>query len=223
LYGLTYFPDTSRYQINSIYGIINLSYKNYLFAEITGRQDWNSVLATVKRTDNVGFTYPSINTSFVLSDVAKLPSFISYAKLRASYALVGSGGSVPYKTNYTYPVASGGIYPDSAVVSPSTLTNDNLKPLYTSTFEVGTEVQFFNNRLGIDLAVYFGNTRSQQLTRTVDASSGYNAAYINAGKVRNNGVEVGLNAKPIVTRSGFDWSLYGTRIRLCLCRIVRCC
>jgi TonB-linked SusC/RagA family outer membrane protein len=209
-YGLVYYPDTSRYRINSIYGIINLSYKNYLFVEITGRQDWNSVLATPKRTDYVGFFYPSINTGFVLSEVAKMPSFINYAKLRASLAQVGSGGTVPYRTAYTYGLANGGIYPDSALVNPTTLPNVNLKPLLTTTFEFGTEVQFFKNRLGLDLAVYFGNTKNQIFTRTVDASSGYNAAIINAGKVRNNGVEIGLNARPIVTKDGFNWSMNGT-------------
>ena len=210
LYGLTYYPDTSRYQINSLYGIINLSYKNFLFAEVTGRQDWNSVLATPKRTDNVGFFYPSINTSFIVSDVVKLPAFIYYAKLRASYAQVGSGGTIPYRTAYTYSLANGGIYPDSALVSPATLPNINLKPLLTSTFELGTELQFFNGRLGADLTVYFGNTRNQILTRTVDASSGYGASLINAGRVRNNGVEVQLNAKPVVSLKGINWNVYGT-------------
>jgi TonB-linked SusC/RagA family outer membrane protein len=211
LYGLTYWPDTSRYQINSLYGIINVSYKNYLFAEITGRQDWNSVLATQGRTDNVGFFYPSINSSFILSDVAKLPTFINYAKLRASYALVGSGGTTPYLTAYTYGVAAnGGIYPDSSLASPTTLPNVNLKPLRTSTFELGTEVQFFKGRLGIDVAVYFGNSQNQIFKRTIDASSGYTTAYINAGKVRNNGVEIGLNAKPIASSKGFNWSVYAT-------------
>jgi TonB-linked SusC/RagA family outer membrane protein len=211
LYGLTYFPDTSRYQINSIYGIINVSYKNFLFAEVTGRQDWNSVLATPKRTDNVGFFYPSINTSFVLSEVAKLPAAINYAKLRASYALVGSGGTTPYRTAYTYPVAvNGGIYPDSSLTSPTLLPNINLKPLRTTTFEFGTEMQFFKGRLGLDVAVYFGNTDKQIFQRTVDASSGYSSAIINAGKVRNNGVEVQLNAKPIANATGFNWSLYAT-------------
>lgn len=210
LYGLTYFPDTSRYQINSLYGIINLSYKNFLFAEITARNDWNSVLATPKRTDNVGFFYPSINTSLVLSDIVKMPAFISYAKMRASYAQVGSGGTTPYRTAYTYSLANGGIYPDSALVTPGTLPNINLKPLLTSTFELGTEIQFMNGRLGLDLAAYFGNTRNQILTRTVDAASGYAASLINAGKVRNNGFEVQLNAKPIVRKNGFNWSLFGT-------------
>jgi hypothetical protein len=210
LYGFVYYPDTSRYQINSLYGIVNLSYKNYLFAEITGRQDWNSVLATPKRTDNVGFFYPSINTSFVLSDVTKLPAFISYAKLRASFAQVGSGGTTPYRTAYAYSLAGGGIYPDSAQTSPTTLPNVNLKPLVTTTYEFGTELQFFNNRLGLDVAVYFGNTSKQILTRTVDASSGYGAAIINAGTVRNNGIEIGLNATPIKSKKGFEWSMMGT-------------
>ncbi len=209
LYGLLYFPDTSRYRINSMFGIINLSYKNFLFAEITGRQDWNSVLATPKRTDNVGFFYPSINTGFVVSDVAKLPSVINYAKVRASFAQVGSGGTTPYRTAYTYPVANGGIYPDSGLVSPTTLPNVNLKPLLTTTIELGAEVQFFNGRLTTDVAVYFGNTRNQIFTRTVDAASGYNSSIINAGKVRNNGIEVSINAKPVRTRS-FEWSTFAT-------------
>lgn len=209
-YGLVYFPDTSRYQINSMYGIINLSYKNFLFAEITGRQDWNSVLATPERTDNVGFFYPSINTSFVVSDVVALPAYISSAKLRASFAQVGSGGTTPYRTAYTYPVASGGIYPDSAVNTPTILPNVNLQPLITSTFEFGADMDFLNNKLSLDVAVYFGNTKNQILTRTVDAASGYNASIINAGKVRNNGVEVGLNAKPVTSKDGFNWSVMGT-------------
>ncbi|WP_018628405.1 SusC/RagA family TonB-linked outer membrane protein [Niabella aurantiaca] len=210
LYGLIYIPDTSQYQINSIYGIVNISYKDYLFAELTGRQDWNSVLATADRTDNVGFFYPSLNTSFVLSDFTKLPSFISYAKLRASVARVGSGSTIPYRTAYTYPLASAGIYPDSALVNPTLLPNNNLKPLLTTTFELGAEAQFFRRRLGIDVAVYFGNTKDQILTRTVDASSGYTSATINAGTVRNNGVEVQLDGKPIVNSNGFNWSVSGT-------------
>jgi TonB-linked SusC/RagA family outer membrane protein len=210
LYGLVYYPDTSRYQINSFYGIVNLSYKNFLFAEITGRQDWNSVLAAKGRTDNVGFFYPSINTSFVLSDVTKLPSAISYAKLRASFAQVGSGGTIPYRTAYTYPLASGNIYPDSGQVSPSVIPNINLKPLTTTTYEFGTELQFFNNRIGLDVAVYFGNTSKQILARTVDASSGYNGSIINAGTVRNKGIEVALNATPVKSKKGFEWSMMGT-------------
>ncbi|MGJ7030986.1 SusC/RagA family TonB-linked outer membrane protein [Niabella hirudinis] len=211
LYGLTYLPDTSRYQINSFYGILNFSYKNYLFAELTGRQDWNSVLATANRTDNVGFFYPSLNTSFILSDFTQLPSFISYAKLRASIAQVGSGATVPYRTAYTYLLArTNGLYPDSAVANPRTLPNDNLKPLKTTTFELGTEVQLFRNRLSFDLAVYWGNTKNQILTRTLDRSSGYDYAIINAGRVNNSGVELSLTGKPVVSKNGFNWEVSAT-------------
>lgn len=210
LYGLIYRPDTSRYEINSVYGIINLSYKNYLFIELTGRQDWNSVLATANRTDNVGFFYPSLNTSFILSDFTKLPVYINYAKLRASISQVGSGSTTPYRTAYTYMLANSGIFPDSALTNPKILPNENLKPLLTTTFELGTEVQLFKNRLGFDVAVYWGNTKNQILTRTLDRSSGYDAAVINAGKVNNRGVEISLNAKPVVRRNGFNWELFTT-------------
>lgn len=209
-YGLVYYPDTSRYQINSFYGVANFSYRNYLFAELTARQDWNSVLASPKRKNSVGFSYPSVNASFILSEVAQLPSFINYAKLRASFAQVGSATTTPYRTAYTYPVASGGIYPDSALVNPTTLPNVDLKPLLTTTYEFGTEVQFFNGRIALDLAVYFGNTRNQIFTRTVDASSGYTASLINAGKVRNNGVEIALNGKPLISKKGLSWNVFGT-------------
>lgn len=213
LYGLIYLPDTSRYQINSLYGIVNFSYKNYLFAELTGRQDWNSVLATADRTDNVGFFYPSLNTSFVLSDFTKLPDAISYAKLRASISQVGSGSTTPYRTAYTYQLATvggGGLFPDSALSNPRVLPNENLKPLTTTTFELGTEVQLFKNRIGFDLAVYWGNTRNQILTRTLDRSSGYDYAVINAGRVNNRGLELSVNGKPIVNRNGFGWDVFAT-------------
>lgn len=212
MYGLVYWPDSSRYEINSMFGIVNLSYKNFLYAEITGRQDWNSVLATPKRTDNVGFFYPSINTSFIISDVVAMPTYVDYAKIRTSFAQVGSGGTTPYRTAYAYPLASGGTYPDTSLVATQVLPNPNLKPLTTTTFELGTEVQLWKGRLNVDLTLYFGNTRNQILNRTVDASSGYAASIINAGKVRNNGVEVQLNAKPVVTRTGngFSWSTYAT-------------
>lgn len=209
-YGLLYYPDTSHYQINSLYGIVNLNYKNFLYGEFTFREDWNSVLYSPKRTEGgVRFSYPSFNAGFILSDVVKMPKAINYAKLRASVAAVGSGGTTPFKTSYTFPVANAGTYPDSALVNPTNLPNINLKPLLTTTYELGAEVQFFNNRLALDVAAYFGSTNNQILTRTVDAASGYNAAYINAGRVRNNGVEVSINAKPVVTKD-FNWNVFGT-------------
>jgi len=210
LYPLISIPDTSRYRINSFYGVLSTNYKNYLYVELTGRKDWSSVLATATRTDNVGFFYPAISTSFVLSEFFKLPKVISFAKLRASVSQVGSGGTTPYRTAYTYSLAANGTYPDSSLVNPTILPNENLKPLKTTTYEVGTEVSLFKGRLGFDVAVYAGNTKNQILTRIVDRSSGFNQALINAGQVNNTGVEVALNGTPIKTKGGFKWTMNAT-------------
>jgi TonB-linked SusC/RagA family outer membrane protein len=210
LYPLISIPDTSKYRINSFYGVLSTNYKNYFYVELTGRKDWSSVLATATRTDNVGFFYPAISTSFVLSEFFKLPKVISFAKLRASVSQVGSGGTTPYRTAYTYSLAANGTYPDSSLVNPTILPNENLKPLKTTTYEVGTEISLFKGRLGLDVAVYAGNTKNQILTRIVDRSSGYNQALINAGQVNNTGVEVALNGTPIVTKGGFKWTMNAT-------------
>ena len=200
-------PDKSRYNINSFYGLFSASYKEFLYLDLTGRQDWSSVLATADRTDNVGFFYPSANVSFVVSELFKLPSFVNFAKFRASVSQVGSGSTTPYRTSYTYSVAGGGLYPGGALVNPGLLPNPDLKPLKTTTYEIGADIRFFGNRLGFDLALYKGNTKNQILTRVVDRSSGYNSILINAGQVDNAGLEIAANGTPISTRGGFKWDL----------------
>ncbi|MNK33264.1 TonB-dependent Receptor Plug Domain protein [compost metagenome] len=210
LYPLISIPDTSRYRINSFYGVLSANYKKYLYLDVTGRKDWSSVLATATRTDNVGFFYPSISSSFILSEFFKLPKFVSFAKLRASVSQVGSGGTTPYRTAYTYSLAANGTYPDSSLVNPTILPNENLKPLKTTTYEVGTEVSLFKGRLGFDVAVYAGNTKNQILTRIIDRSTGYNQALINAGQVNNTGIEVALNGTPITNKNGFKWTVNAT-------------
>ena len=206
LYPLISIPDTSRYRINSLYGLASVGYKDYLYVDITGRQDWNSVLATPTRTDNVGFFYPSISASFVLSEYFKLPKAISFAKLRASVSQVGSGANVPYRTSYTYGLAANGTYPDSALNNPGILPNPNLKPLKTTTYEFGADLRFLNSRLNFDVAYYAGNTKNQILTRVVDRASGYNQAIINAGQINNSGIELAINATPVSVRDGFKWT-----------------
>lgn len=206
-YPLISIPDTSRYEINSFYGLASLEFKNYLYLDLTARQDWSSVLATPTRTDNVGFFYPSASLSFMASDFFKLPKKIDYAKLRVSASQVGSGGTTPYRTAYNYSLAANGTYPDSALVNPGTLPNVNLKPLKTTTLEFGAEVKLFKNRLGFDVAYYLGQTSNQILTRIIDRSSGYNNAVINAGQVNNTGIEVAINGRPIShKKGGFNWN-----------------
>ncbi|WP_345949928.1 SusC/RagA family TonB-linked outer membrane protein [Mucilaginibacter sp. PAMB04274] len=202
-------PDTARYRLNSFYGLVSFSLKSYLYLDLTARQDWSSTLATPLRTNNVGFFYPSASASFIASDFWHLPKFINYLKLRASLAQVGSGSTVPYRTSYNYTLASNGIYPDSAMTNPGVLPNPNLKPLKTTTTELGTEIHLFNNRLNFDLAVYKGNTKNQILNRVVDRSTGYNVAVFNVGNVQNRGIEISLSGTPIQTKK-FSWQLTGT-------------
>jgi len=207
LYPLISIPDTSRYEINSFYGLASLEFKNYLYLDLTARQDWSSVLATPTRTDNVGFFYPSASLSFIMSDAFKFPKVFDLAKLRISASQVGSGGTTPYRTAYNYMLAANGTYPDSSLINPGTLPNVNLKPLKTNTLEFGAEFKMLKNRLGLDIAYYLGNTNNQILTRIVDRASGFNNAIINAGQVNNTGVEVTLNGTPIQNKKGgFVWN-----------------
>ncbi|WP_198405712.1 SusC/RagA family TonB-linked outer membrane protein [Chitinophaga caeni] len=196
-------PYRSKYAINSFYGLVSMAYKEYLFLDLTLRQDWSSVLATPYRTTNAGFIYPSANLSFVPSDVWKLPKEIDFAKLRFSVSGVGSGGTVPYRTAYNYQSA-GSLY-DGGVENPSVLANPNLKPLRTTTYEVGSEMRFLGNRIGFDIALYKSNTTDQILERIIDRASGNQKVVINAGNVLNKGIEIALNGTPVKTRSGFTW------------------
>ncbi|RZM18530.1 MAG: TonB-dependent receptor, partial [Pedobacter sp.] len=206
---LVYVPDTARFRINSFYATTSLSYRDYLFLDLTARQDWNSTLATLTRTDNVGFFYPSASLAFVASDYWRLPEAVSFAKFRASLAQVGSGSNIPYRTAYNYLIAANGVYPDSAMTNPNILPNPNLKPLITTTVELGIDVKLFKNRLNFDLAVYSGNTKNQILSRIIDRSTGYNVGIFNVGRVDNRGIELAINGTPMKSQN-FTWTVSGT-------------
>lgn len=201
-------PFRSTYAINSFYGLLSTSFKDYLYLDLTARQDWVSTLATIDRTDQVGFFYPSASLSFLASEAFHLPKAIDYAKFRASVAGVGSGTTNPYQTTFNY-VTAGSTY-NGGLQNPRTLSNPDLKPLRTTTIEIGTEMRFLHNRIGFDLALYTGNTKNQILNRTVDQSSGFNQAVINVGKVSNKGIELALNGTPFSKANGFEWKLYAT-------------
>lgn len=198
-------PYNSKYAINSFYGLVTLGYNKYLYLDLTGREDWNSVLATPLRTANAGFFYPSASLSYIISDAMKLPSVIEYAKLRVSAANTGSGGTSPYLTAFNYETA-GSLYGGGLQV-PALLANPNLRPLSTTTYEAGFNVRLFKSRINIDVTAYSGNTTDQHLRRILDRSSGYTQVLINAGKVANSGLEVAINATVIQSknRDGFRW------------------
>ncbi|RYY29172.1 MAG: SusC/RagA family TonB-linked outer membrane protein [Sphingobacteriaceae bacterium] len=199
-------PFISNYNLNSVYGLGSLAYNNYLFLDVTARNDWTSTLATETSTENASYFFPSVSLSGVLSDILKMPSQVTFLKVRASFAQTGSGGTIPYRTTYTY---AGSIFPGS-LFNPLILPNTSLQPQRTRSYELGTDIRLFQNRLSFDLAVYRNNTDKQILEAPVDRSSGYNSTLINNGLVRNQGIEVAVNATPVKTRSGFTWTMLGT-------------
>ncbi|EFK59807.1 SusC/RagA family TonB-linked outer membrane protein [Sphingobacterium spiritivorum] len=205
-------PYSSKFEVNSLYALLTASYKDYLFFDVTGRQDWSSTLASVDMPDkNLGFFYPSVNLSFIASEYFTLPKQINYAKFRASIAGVGSGGTDPYLTGYSYETA-GSLY-SGGLQMPTTLGNGGLKPLKTNSYEIGADLRFFKSRLGIDVALYKSETKDQHLLRYVDPSTGYRRYVINAGAVSNRGLEIGLNGKPVQNKEGFNWNMFATFTR----------
>jgi TonB-linked SusC/RagA family outer membrane protein len=197
-------PWKSKYAINSFYGIVTAGYKNYLYLDLTARQDWSSVLATPERTENAGFFYPSANLSLVASELVTI-SKVDFLKFRFSASAVGSGGTTPYLTSYTYPTA-GSLF-SGGLRNPSLLANPDLRPLKTITYEAGFALKMFKNRLGFDVAIYEGLTKDQILQRIIDRASGYTRALINAGKVRNKGIEVAINGTPVTSKEGLRWNV----------------
>lgn len=195
-------PNRIKKAINSLYALSQLSWKDRIFLDVTGRNDWSSTLPY----KNNSFFYPSVNTSFVLNELFKLPTAVSFAKLRLSWAQVGND-TRPYQTaKYYDKVYSNGF------TNPGTLFNANLKPEITSSYEAGMDIRLFKNRIGLDVAVYKNNSRNQILETPLDDASGYTRALLNAGLISSRGAEVQLTGKPVVApnfswTTTFNWSL----------------
>ncbi len=192
---ITTFTERNK-RVNSVYGTATLSYANKIFLDVTGRNDWSSTLPS----GNNSFFYPSVSTSFILSDLFRLPEQISFAKLRASWAQVGND-TAPYKTAKYYNTSA---FPGSASVS-STLYNARFKPEISNSIEVGLDWRMFKQRFGLDLAFYNNITRNQILDVPMDQTTGYTKATMNSGKVRNRGIELQLDGTPVKTKN-FTWN-----------------
>lgn len=192
---ITTFTERNK-RVNSVYGTATLSYANKIFLDVTGRNDWSSTLPS----GNNSFFYPSVSTSFILSDLLRLPEQISFAKLRTSWAQVGNDTD-PYKTAKYYNTSA---FPGSASVSP-TLYNARFKPEISNSIEVGLDWRMFKQRFGLDLAFYNNITRNQILDVPMDQTTGYTKATMNSGKVRNRGIELQLDGTPVKTKN-FTWN-----------------
>lgn len=204
-YGVRNEQGIQNMEVNSFYYLLTGGYREFLYIDVTGRIDWTSTLASPQYPNKkTGFFYPSVNASFVLSEVVDLPEFVSFAKFRGSFAEVGSGVQEPYKTQFYYSSPNSLI--GGSLANPTSLSNPLIEPLRTRSIEFGTDIRMFGNRMNLDVAVYRGNSFNQHLYRIVDAASGARNRLTNIGEVSNRGVEVAIEAKPIVKTGGFNWS-----------------
>ena len=186
-------------RINSVYGSADFSYKNYLFLNLTGRNDWFSTLAANKNS----IFYPSVGLSVILSDAFTMPSFVNYAKLRGSWAQTG-GDTDPYKLSLTYSLTGATQTAPLAQISQSQVPNANLQPFLVTSSEIGLEARLFNNRVGVDLAVYNRKTTNDIVGASISPTSGYTNALFNIGEVSNKGIELLLSYKTVSSKT-FSW------------------
>ena len=176
-----------------------------MFLDVSGRNDWSSSLTLPDGTGNNSYFYPAANLSAVISEMADMPTAITFLKLRAGYGEVG-GDADPYRlTNvYNYLEPWGGT---QRVTENNALANANLRPERARSFEAGIDARFFDNRLGIDIAYYNTNVLDQIFALDIPQSTGFSSQIVNAGKINSNGVEVQLNASPIRRDGGFRWDI----------------
>jgi TonB-linked SusC/RagA family outer membrane protein len=215
----------------SAYGYADISFRDFLTLSLTGRVDKHSTLPV----ENNKYFYPSASLSAVLSEAFELPTYISYLKLRGSYANVGSaltssgigpapsssitGNPLGYGSTYTSPY-DGPSYVNSPVYSTSllynnqpaafysnTITNPNLKPSFSSSWETGFDIRFLNNKLSLD-ATYFESLDGPGIYNLpISEASGYTTALVNGIKTKRKGAELVVNANPVSTTSGFRWDI----------------
>ena len=189
-------------QVNSLYGLAEFGYNDYLFLTATARNDWFSTL----NPESNSYLYPALSASFVFSDAFAMPAWLSFGKLRASVATVG-GDTDPYQLDVTY-----GLQGNSHLGQPrGGVTQDfiplrDLRPSETTEYEAGFDVRTFNNRVGLDFTFYNKSTTNQILRVAIPSTSGYNTQVINDGEIRNTGVEALLSTTPLLTRD-FRWDL----------------
>ncbi|MFC3198374.1 SusC/RagA family TonB-linked outer membrane protein [Parapedobacter deserti] len=189
-----------RKVVNSFYGLGQVGYKNLFFIDVTARNDWSSTLPP----GNNSYFYPSVSASLIVTDLFDLSAIrpLSYLKVRASLAQVGNDTD-PYLTAKYYSAnAIGGSYSN-----PTVLPNIELKPEMITTREVGLDMRFFGNRLGLDVTYYNSDARDQIIQIPTDPSTGFSQRAFNAGLVNNYGLEIGVTASPFKRSDGLNWTV----------------
>ena len=196
----------SQKRINSAYGSLELNYDDYLFVTGTFRNDWSSALSPANRS----YSYPSVSASYVFTDMISkngghLPSWISYGKLRASYASVGNDLG-PYQLYNTYYIGND---PNGNTTAGrnGTLYDPNVKSELIKSSEIGADMRFLDSRFGFDIALYKSNATRQLINLPMDPLSGYNSKKINTGDIENKGIELTVDARILTNPSSLNWNI----------------
>jgi hypothetical protein len=200
----------SERSVNSVYGSGEISFRNYLFLNVTARNDWFSTLSPANRS----IFYPSVSGSYVFSQAFdNMPSWLNFGKIRAAVAEVGSDTDVsPYSNNLFYGINPNLFANPGGALQPvgggqgNVVPNAGLKPMRTRESEIGLELKMFNSRVTLDMAVYRKVTSDQIVSAQISDASGFTNSLINSGQSENRGAEVLLNLVPIKT-ADFQWDL----------------
>ena len=182
---------------NSVFGSVQMAWKEYLSLDLTARNDWSSTLPK----KNNSFFYPSANLSFVITDFMRsldktLPDWLTFAKVRLSAAQVGKDTD-PYQlyNTYSFKFEKGELIPSKSNVK----MNDQLKPEISSSYEAGLDMKFLNNRLGFDFTYYYSRTKNQ-IMKVPAAAPWSGGKWVNAGLITNKGFEMMIYSTPIQTK-----------------------
>ncbi|MEP7257709.1 MAG: SusC/RagA family TonB-linked outer membrane protein [Flavitalea sp.] len=195
-------PSTSRIldakKVRSVYGKASVGYKNFLYLDATLRNDWSSALPQ----KNNSYLYPSLSSSFVFTELMGKSKTLTFGKLRASYAQVGSDLGFN-QVNIDMITRNNYINAPSAEIGDQ-YRSGNILPTLTRSWEIGTELRFFN-RIGLDIAYYHDDNINQIIGVPVAPASGYLTAQINAGNIQRKGIEISLSATPVRSKD-FSWN-----------------
>ena len=188
-------------KVNSLYGSFNLAYDNFLYLDVSARNDWSSTL----NEDNRSYMYNSASLSAILNQfIDPNQEIFNLIKLRASIAQVGND-TEPYQINQTFSVPGNGYLGLTTLQSPDIKLNNDLKPETVTSSEFGLELSMLNNRLNLDVSVYDITTEDLIFDVTVPAATGFKFERTNIGKVSNKGLEIALGAS-LIQMSDFSWS-----------------
>ena len=189
-------------KIHSLYAFGTFSYDNFLYLNWTARNDWSSTLSP----DHWSFFYPSFSMGIVFSELLNLPSSFDFLKLRSSWAQAGASGN-PYQIFGTYGLTPHPFAGQTLAYYTAQIPFEELQNELTTSIEFGLELNMFLNRIGLDITYYNASTENQILSSAVSKASGFGTQLINAGEVRNSGIEFFISGSPIKSENGFTWNI----------------